>query len=96
MSKFVYEILDFTEVEIYNTCGVYRSLEDALEVLRSLDSPIEKHGDWECFVYEIRKRELDKTNWADEGETLARFNLVDVYDEQKDENHWRLEEYSNV
>ena len=87
----IYELVDATGPETYYTIGLFNCLGRANHYLLSLDSPIGEHGDCECHTYEIRERELNKVGWSETGEVFARFNLVEVYDEEKDENQWRLE-----
>lgn len=88
MSELVYEIVD----NVYDTVGIFDTLETSKNALLSLKSPIGDDCGLDCYVYEIRERQLNELKWSETCKVIARFNLIEVYDEKKDENYWRLEE----
>ena len=92
----IYELVDVTFDDAYFTVGVFDTLKKAEAYLLSQDRPVNDHGvcdDW--FSYEIRKRELNKVSGTEADEVVRRYNLIDTYDEEKDENFWKLEEVQN-
>lgn len=91
MSKFVYELVDVTDPETYYTIGIFEDLGALGIELSCVRSPIGEHGDCDCHCYEIRRREIDKIAWSETGEVIARANLVNTYNEERDKNFWKLE-----
>lgn len=89
--KYIYEIVDNTDPETYYPIGVFNDLKKAKNEILSLSAPL--YNDF-CFAvcnYEIRMREINVVSWSDKGVTVAKYNIIQHYNEESG-YFWTVEE----
>ena len=92
MSTYVYELVDTTSDETNYSVGIFSDRDCAIAHLGSPYFPLGEHGDCDFHTYEIRERELNKSGWSEVGRVVAKYNMVERFDERLDESFWILEE----
>ena len=82
----IFELIDYTDTNIYYTVGLYLTLESAIDAATKERSPMgdDLQVDHTLKVYE---REIGKTEWADMGIHRATVEWVHSYD-NNDEDYW--------
>lgn len=75
--KHIYHITDRTGDEIYYHVGIFSSLSNAVDWIRSLNHPICDGDIDDEQILEIRKFELNKTEWGGNGELVARARIFE-------------------
>lgn len=86
-NEFVYEVLDYTDDEMYYPLGIFKSLHQAENHIIESEKP-DRAISWHACETErivIRKR---KIGWSGNGKDLLEINRHQVYDEESDTYLW--------
>jgi hypothetical protein len=92
-SEYIFEIVDVSNEESYFAIGVFPSLQEAVEAIEAKPEPWELceaamySGDYACMEIRRRKMGIDPLN---NGEVVWKRAWNNVYDEDADDNDWRI------
>lgn len=90
----IYELVDATDDEIYQTLGLYLTRQEAID-----DATGGGHPPTDCYgdvaIIEIRERKIGFGGYSDHGKKVGIARWENVYDEATDESAWNVEYKSN-
>ena len=87
--KYIYEVTDVTDEEVYFSLGVFRSFLEATNAVKG-DEPPETPADHEDHAaFNIRRRRLGKFQPFSQGRRVATVKWLLEYSEEKDDFLWR-------
>ena len=84
--KVIYEVLDTTSEEVYDTLGVFMSLHEATQAAESTDWRGEDNDGY--FEITIRERPVGTLHGHNMGKCVAKFRWNEIWDEDADEPTW--------
>lgn len=85
--KIIYELLDTSDDEMYCTCGVFETLDEALDHALNRDEPLGVDPDYVWL--EIRERQIGLCEWSNTGLEVAIVKWERFFDEETDKWEWQ-------
>ena len=73
-SDYIFEVKDASNDEMYYTCGIYFTLEKAIEA--AIDDEPHIECEYDHAIIKIEKRIVNQWNWACTGKTVATIEWV--------------------
>lgn len=92
--KSIYEIVDYTNDEMYYSLGVFPDLDTAIKAIDNKNLyELDEFDSRDCgfFTVEIRERAI---GWSGNGKAVFSRSWSEVYDEKADEYQWKITEES--
>lgn len=89
MSKYIYELVDYSYGEEYYTLGIFESVEDALREIEKVEQDYCPISEFVYDDYEELHLYKRKIGWSQHGTPTLKIRRKEEYDEEKDEFYWR-------
>lgn len=85
----IYEVVDYTNDEMYYTLGLFLSLEQAMEYIEEAEEPDRTISEFVYDHYEEIQILKRKIGWSQHGKPVKTIRREEKYNEEEDEYYWQ-------